>query len=82
MLRIRVRSRFGNVALALLGAVYALSAAGVLIWFLVDVKSAAATLDRLMQFGLLVAALCGVWFILNSLDNLGMRRHGRSFTAH
>ena len=82
MLRIRVRSRFGNVALAVLGAVYALSAVVVLIWFLVDVKSAAATLDRLMQIGLLGATLCGVWFILNALENLGVRRHGRSSTAH
>ena len=82
MLRIRVRSRYGNVALAVLGGIYALSAAGVLIWFLVDVKSAAATLDRLMQLGLLAAALCGVWFILNSLENLGVRRHGRSSAAH
>jgi hypothetical protein len=73
MLRIPVQSRYGNVALVVIGAVYALGALVVLAWFVVDVRDAAVILDRLMQFGLFVAAMCGVWFMTNALQNLGVR---------
>jgi hypothetical protein len=71
MLRIAVQSRMGNMALVVIGAIYALGALVVLAWFVVDVQNAAALLDRMMQFGLFVAAMCGVWFIANALRNLG-----------
>ncbi len=77
MLRIPVQSRYGNVALAVIGAIYALGALVVLAWFVVDVRNAAALLDRLMQFGLFVSAVCGVWFIANALQNLGVRSSRR-----
>jgi hypothetical protein len=82
MLRIHVQSRGGNVALAIIGGIYALAALAVLTWFVIDVRDAAAMLDRLMQLGLLGAAICGVWFIVNALDNLGVHRHDRSSAAH
>jgi len=73
MLRIPVQSRNANVALVVIGAIYALGALVVLAWFIIDVRNAAAMLDRVMQLGLLVAAMCGVWFIANALENLGVR---------
>jgi peptidoglycan biosynthesis protein MviN/MurJ (putative lipid II flippase) len=77
MLRIPVQSRNGNVALVVIGAIYALGASVVLAWFAIDVKGAEAMLDRLMQLGLLVAAMCGVWFIANAIENLRVRSSRR-----
>jgi hypothetical protein len=82
MFRIHVQSRSGNVAIAVIGGIYALAALAVLTWFVIDVTGAAAMLDRLMQIGLLGAAICGVWFLFNSLENLGVRRGRRSSAAH
>jgi hypothetical protein len=35
------------------------------------------TVDRLMQFALVVAGACGVWFLVNALENLGFRTQHR-----
>jgi hypothetical protein len=75
--RVLVRSRNGNVILAFVGAVYALSAVAVLAWFVADVWRAARTIDLLMQVTLVASAAVGVWFIAIGLDNLrGGQRSG------
>jgi hypothetical protein len=81
MLRIPVQSRKGNLALIILGTIYSLGALTVLVRFLVEVHNAAGRLDRLMQLSLVVAASCGIWFVVNALQNLGIRPTGRGL-AH
>lgn len=70
--RVVVHSRSGNIVLAVLGAVYAVGAIAALIAFALDVQGAAAIIDRALQFGLVVAAACGVWFLVTGLENLGV----------
>ena len=74
MVRLPVRSRSGNVMLAVLGGIYALSAVAVLARFLADGWSALATIDLVLQLAVLFAAVCGIWFIANALANLGLRQ--------
>lgn len=81
MWRVFVRSRSGNVVLAVVGALYALLAIAVLTWFVADVGRVAALLDRALQFALLLAAACGVWFVVNALENLGVHV-GRAQKTH
>lgn len=73
MARVVVRSRRGNLVLAVLGAIYTLGAIAALVAFAVDVWNAAGIMDHAMQVGLIVAAGCGVWFLLTGLENLGVR---------
>jgi fumarate reductase subunit D len=69
-----IRSKGGNIALASLGVVYALTALVVLVWFVVDVWSAAAMIDRALQICLVAAIACGLWFVAIALQNLGAER--------
>jgi hypothetical protein len=78
MMRLPVRSRSGNWMLALIGGIYAIGALAVLAWFVVDVWSADSTIDRLLQFALVAAGGCGVWFVASALENLGVRQPHRS----
>lgn len=70
-----VRSRSGNMMLAILGGIYAVSAVVVLAIFVIDAWSAHGMIDRILQFALIIAAACGVWFIVNALETLGLRHH-------
>ena len=81
MLRIPVQSRKGNLALVILGGVYSLGALTVLATFAVEVHNAAAALDRLIQMTLLASAICGIWFIVNALENLGIRQARRDLAG-
>ena len=82
MQRLIVRSRSGNVVLAVLGAVYTLGALLALVAFAAEVWNAVAITDLALQLGLIGAAACGVWFLLNGLENLGVHvaRHMPHFT--
>jgi hypothetical protein len=73
MARVLVRSRSGNVVLAVLGAIYALGSIVVLVAFAVDVWNAAAITDLALQVCLAASAGCGVWFLMIALENLGIR---------
>ena len=59
--------------LAIVGGIYALAAVVVLTWFIIDVGSALSLRDLLLQIALIGAAACGVWFVLNALENLGIQ---------
>lgn len=74
MVRMLIRSRSVNLALAVLGAFYAVTALVVLVWFVIDVWAAAAIVDRAMQACLIAAIACGVWFIAIAMQNLGVQR--------
>lgn len=72
--RVFVRSRRWNLVLCVVGAVYAVVAAGVLLRLAIEVWNTSAIIDMLMQIALVAAAACGVWFVLIALENLGYRR--------
>ncbi|HEU4889277.1 MAG TPA: hypothetical protein VFV49_15430 [Thermoanaerobaculia bacterium] len=77
ILRLPVRSRRWNWALAILGAIYAVSAIALLVWFVIDVWNAAGIPDRILQFALLGSALYGIWVFVKALENLGIRSQRR-----
>jgi len=79
MVRLPVRSRSGNLLLAILGTLYVVGAIVVLAWFVIDAWLAAGLIDLLLQFALVAAGFCGAWFVANAMGNLGWRdgRHQR-----
>jgi hypothetical protein len=81
-MRLPVRSRSGNVVLAVVGSLYAVSALSMLVWFVLEVWGAANTFDRVLQFALAAAAACGLWIALSALGNLGLRHQQRQWHAH
>lgn len=80
-MQVTVRSRSINFLLAAYGAVYTVGTFLVLVWFVVDVWSAASLTDRAMQFLLLLGIACGVWFISIALHNLGVMRGGLRYRS-
>jgi hypothetical protein len=72
MVRLLMRSRTGNILLAVLGVVYAVGATIVLARFVMDVWNAASLVDIALQVCLLASAACGVWFVVCALENLGL----------
>ncbi len=79
--QITIRSRPGNVALALVGLVYLLCALGTLFFFVVTSWSDASLVDRVLQLALAGAAFAGAIFLHIGARNLGvhprlsLRRH-------
>jgi hypothetical protein len=67
--------------LAFIGSVYAISALSILIWFVLEVWGAARMSDRVLQFALAAAAVCGIWIAARALENLGLR-HQRPWQTH
>ena len=62
--------------LAVIGGVYVLSALATLAFFVADQWFVPASfVDRALQFALVLAAACGVWFIAIGAENLGWRHH-------
>jgi hypothetical protein len=78
MMRLPVHSRSGNWLLAVLGSVYTLGAIAVLTRFVIDVWSANSLADGMLQFAVVAAGMCGVWFVASALENLGVRHQHRS----
>ena len=72
MARVILRSRSGNVVLAVLGALYTVAAVATLVAFAVDVWNALGVRDLAMQLGLIAAAGAGIWLLLTGLENLGV----------
>ena len=81
-MRLPVRSRSGNVVLAVVGSIYAVSALSILIWFVSEVWGAARMSDRVLQFALVAAAACGFWIVTHALRNLGLRQPLRPWQTH
>ena len=71
--RVILRSRSGNVVLAVLGGLYVLGALTVLVALAIEVWNAAGLTDRALLLGLVAAAACGIWFLETALENLGVR---------
>ncbi|HYR27518.1 MAG TPA: hypothetical protein VEU30_03585 [Thermoanaerobaculia bacterium] len=73
MLRVPIRSRSGNVVLAVVGVVYVVSAVVALGSVFRDAVTAMGLLSGLFQITLVLAlGLGGVWFVVNALENLGV----------
>ncbi len=74
-----IRSRFGNVALAVVGAIYLVCALGTLSFYVITSWGAAALTDHLLQLMLVGSALAGGFFLITAVGNLGVglrtRRH-------
>ena len=70
MLNVPIRSRSGNVVLAIVGAVYALAALVPVILLLREAWRTQALVDKALLLALSVAAAGGIWFITVGLANL------------
>jgi len=77
MSRVHVRSRSGNVVLAVVGAVYAIGALATLIVLAVDVWNAVGLRELAMHVALIGAVTCGLWFFFSGLENLGVHVFGK-----
>lgn len=69
-MRFFLRSRTANVVLTALGLIYTISALLVLVWLTRDAWEAATMSDKLLQFALAIAAICGAAFLLLGTRNL------------
>lgn len=72
MMKVPIRSRSGNVVLAIAGAFYVLAALVPLVSLLREAWQFRALIDRALLFFLAAAAAGGVWFIAVGLTNLGV----------
>lgn len=80
MINVPIRSRSGNIVIAVVGAIYVLAALFPLISLLRDAWEARALIDTALLFFLTAAAAGGIWFIGVALTNLaggGERLDGR-----
>ena len=78
--RIEIRSRPGNVALGVVGAIYFICAVGILLLYVVTSWGGATMLDHLLQLTLVGSALAGAFLLTTAAGNLGIglrpnRRH-------
>jgi hypothetical protein len=71
-----IHSRRGGLALGIVGVVSAVCAVGTLLLYVVSSWGAASTVDRLLQFSLVVSA-AGLYLLLVGLQSLGVNRHPR-----
>ena len=81
MFRLVIRSRSGNLALAALGVMYAVTSLVVLVWHVKDVWAAASMIDRAIQMCLAGTLICGLWLAFVGVQNLrdhwpARRHHG------
>jgi hypothetical protein len=72
MARVLVRSRSGNVVLAVLGAVYTVAALVASFALARDVWNATGVKELALQMVLIGSAACGLWFLVSGLENLGL----------
>ncbi len=78
--RIEIRSRSGNVALGVVGAIYLIAAVGTLLLYVVSSWGGASLIDHILQLTLVGSALAGAFLLLTAAGNLGIgvrprRRH-------
>jgi len=71
--QITIRSRSGNMALALAGMLYFLAALVTLSFFVITSWAGASIVDRVLQLALIASAFAGAFFLHVASQNLGMR---------
>ena len=79
---VRLRSRFGNVALAVVGALYAVAGGSLLVWTLFDTWVFAGRNEYAMYLLLGFAVVVGGWFVSVALRSLGARIPFPHFRRH
>lgn len=72
LLSIQVRSRSGNVILALMGVVYTAAAVTLATWLVRDSWQAIGRSEMALLLLLGTSAIAGVWFVRIALESLGM----------
>jgi len=72
MLRARIRSRGGNLALAAIGVIYVVAAISLSVSIITDMGSPPSLRELVIVMALLMAAVCGAWFTVSALENLGI----------
>jgi hypothetical protein len=72
--QVRIRSRMGNIVLAMLGAFFIVASTALLVYYLVSTWGANSLIDRALQLMLLIGGATGVAFVGIGRDNL---RHQR-----
>ena len=63
-MRVALQSRVGNIVIAALGVVYAISASALLVYYVIDTWGAAGLVDRALQMALLFSAVAGGLFVV------------------
>lgn len=83
-MRVEIRSKRGNVAIGVLGAVYAIAGFVLLIVHFVQTSGAASLTDRGIQILLLGVIVLSIWFIQIAAVGLGihLRRGGARAASH
>jgi hypothetical protein len=76
--RVRIRSRYGNIVLGFLGVVYFLAAGATLVYYVAKNWGANGLTDFVLQAALLGAAGLGALFVLIALANLKSRDGSRA----
>ncbi len=72
--QVRIRSRRGNIVLAVLGVAFTVASVALLAYYLATAWDASSLTDRALKLMLLIAAVMGALFVSISRDNL---RHQR-----
>ena len=80
-MRVEIHSRRGNVAIGVLGIVYAVSAISLIVVHFMQTWGAASLTDRAIQILLVGVILLSAWFIAIAARGLGIRRARRHRTA-
>lgn len=78
MMNVPIRSRYGNVALAIAGVLYILGAVGALVLMLRTTPAASSLRDWALIGALLLIAACGAWLVFVARTNLRMPRRART----
>lgn len=76
MLAVKVRSRIGNIVMAVIGVLYAVAAPALLVWYVVDTWRAVSRADILIGVSLLVASFAGIVLLQSGVRNLLRNRAG------
>jgi hypothetical protein len=78
-MRMQLRSRTGSIVIGILGVIYAVAAAAILVLYVVDKWAAASLTDRALQLMLAGAIFVSAWFMFIAARGLGIplsRRRG------
>lgn len=82
-MRVEIRSRRGNVAIGVLGVIYAISGFVLLVVHFIQTWGAASLTDRAIQVLLIGVIALSIWFVQISARGLGVHfRRGVRATSH
>lgn len=81
-MRVEIHSRTGNAVLGVLGVLYLLAAAALLVYDIVETWGAASLTDRAIQILLILSAAAGAYFVLNASRNLSLRLRRHEAPPH